>query len=150
MLLVAPDDVKLISNLTDEFSDYLLNKERLDKFLNTFDLTTAPTEKEVTSLMKRCFGMKILIAHIQKYGEKFLKLFEPKYTEQLLNELLPKCIDKKETKDELSLDWYEQKLFVIKRLATESRNSLEPSMNISLEEMKTEQDVDFINDISKM
>ena len=150
MFLVAPDDIKLISNLTDEFSDYLLNKERLDKFLNTFDLTTLPAEKEVTSLMKRCLGMKILITHIQKYGEKFLKLFDPKYTEQLLNELLSKCIDKKETKDELKLDWYEQKLFVIKRLATESRNSLEPSMNILLEEMKTEQDVDFINDISKM
>ena len=125
MFLIDPNDIRLTSNLTDEFSDYLLNKKRLDKFLTSFNLLKIPNKYDVKSLTKRCLGMKILITHIQKYGENFLKLFDPKFTEQLLNELLTKCINKKQNTDELKLDWYEQKLFAIKRLVTESRNNLE-------------------------
>jgi len=53
MFLAIPDQVTTISSLTNQSDNYLLNKERLNKFLNAMDLDKVPDNNDIISLTKR-------------------------------------------------------------------------------------------------
>jgi hypothetical protein len=124
MFLAIPDQVKLISNLQGPAHDYLLDKTRLNQFIKSLGIDEdKPEEGDTVNLTKRCIGMKILVEHIETHGDNFAKLFDNKFRDRLIKFLLKECI-KPGSRDDIRVDWYDQKLYAIKKLATESQNSL--------------------------
>ena len=131
MFLAIPDEVTLISNLYSTTHDYLLNKDRLDRFLKAMAVEQAPDTDDPVSLTKRCVGMKILVKHIELYGDEIAKLFDESFRDKFINYLLSEC-SKASAKEDLSFDWYDQKLYAIKRLATESQNGLRIAKDVAV------------------
>lgn len=68
--------------------------------------------------------MKILVNQIETHGEELAKLIDPSFNYNFLKFLLDECTSADKKKDSLKCDWYDQKLFAIKRLAAESQSSL--------------------------
>lgn len=91
MFLAIPDEVTLISNLSGHSHDYLLDKKRLNSFLKAMQIDKAPDREDSVSLTKRCVGMKILVEHIERYGEKIAELFEEEFRNSFINFLLKEC-----------------------------------------------------------
>ena len=124
MFLSIPDEVTLISSLESFRHDYLLDKERLNKFLRAMEIEKMPEKNDPVSLTKRCVGMKILVEHIMIYGDKIADLFDEQYRNEFINFLLKECAAAEQKKENLKCEWYEQRLYAIKKHATESQNGL--------------------------
>jgi hypothetical protein len=101
MFLAIPDEVTLISNLTGHSHDYLLDKKRLNAFLKAMEIDKMPDKEDSVSLTKRCVGMKILVEHIEKYGEKIAELFEEDFRNKFINFLLKECSKPSDKKDSM-------------------------------------------------
>ena len=74
--------------------------------------------------------------HLQHFKEKIYKLLEPEFKDIFINLLLDNSSQSRDAKSSIKWDWYEQKLYAIKRLATETRTTL--SMSVKKEDDKTE------------
>ena len=53
MFMTIPDEVSLISNLSDKYDDYLLNKNRFNNFLKLVEIDQLPNTTEHLSMSKR-------------------------------------------------------------------------------------------------
>lgn len=53
MFLAIPDQVTTVSSLTNQSDNYLLNKDRLNKFLNAMNIDKVPDNSDIISLTKR-------------------------------------------------------------------------------------------------
>ena len=124
MFLSIPDEVTLISSLEQYRHDYLLDKERLNKFLRAMEIEKMPEKNDPVTLTKRCVGMKILVEHIMIYGNKIADLFDEQYRNKFINFLLKECAAAEQKGENLKCEWYEQRLYAIKKHATESQNGL--------------------------
>jgi alpha-tubulin suppressor-like RCC1 family protein len=124
MFLAIPEEVNLISDLEHKTHDYLLNKERLNKFLNAMDVDDMPDKTDPVSLTKRCIGMKILVNQIENNGEKFSEFLDESFKNKLLKFLLKECSLPESDNEVLRCEWYDQKIFAIKKYAAEHQISL--------------------------
>jgi hypothetical protein len=124
MFLAIPDGVTLTPALKEPSNDFLLNKTRLNNFLKAMEVEKLPTKNDPISLTKRCTGMKILVEHIVLYGEKIANLFEEDFRNKFINFLLKECVSGDDKKSSLKCEWYEQKLYALKKKATESQLGL--------------------------
>lgn len=77
--------------------------------------------------------------HLQHFKEKINKLFEDNFKINFINLLLDNSSQLRDSKSSMKWDWYEQKLYAIKRLATETRTTL--SMRVKKED-KIKDDVE--------
>ena len=55
------------------------------------EIDKIPDKNDSVSLTKRCIGMKILVEHIEIYGEKIASLFEDSFRDKFINFLLKEC-----------------------------------------------------------
>ena len=124
MFLAYPEQVTLIPHLSKGSDEYFLDKTRLNNFINAMELDKFPNKKDSTSLTKRWVGMKILVNQIETHGDELAKLIDPSFNSNFLKFLLEECTRIEEKRDSLKCDWYDQKLFAIKKLAAESQSSL--------------------------
>jgi hypothetical protein len=124
MFLAIPDEVTLISNLHGKGNDYLLDKTRLNNFLKAMEIDKMPDKNDSVSLTKRCVGMKILVEHIELYGEKIAEILDESFRDSFINYLLKECSKPADKDSNLKCEWYDQKLYAIKKLATESQTGL--------------------------
>ena len=132
MFLAIPDQVTTISSLTNQSDNYLLNKERLNKFLNAMDLDKVPDNNDIISLTKRWVGIKIIINQIEYHADEIAKLFDESFRDRFINFLLSECTKVNPTKDNIKYDWYDQKLYAIKKFATENQVELKHTFSDSI------------------
>jgi len=132
MFLAIPDQVSLISSLSSDSDNYLLDKTRLNNFVTAMQLDSDPDKNSVVSLTKRCVGMKILVEQIERHGEKLSELLDESFRNRFISYLLKECTRSDDKKDSLKCDWYDQKLYAIKKLVTESQTSLKSSVENSV------------------
>ena len=124
MFLVDPDDVVLIPSLNNSFNEYLLNEMTFDAFTKALKLDEAPDSNNTEELVKKCLGMKILISHICHDGKKTNQVMDDKFKQSLLNFLLKNSVQAVKEGEDMDYDWYEQKIYALKRLASEAQCSL--------------------------
>ena len=130
--IFKPDDITLIPNLEQESSDYLLSKERLQTFFDTFKIDKTPDKTDSISLSKRCVGMKILVHQIETNGEKLAELIDPAFKNKLIEQLLIECTSSSSNENILRCEHLEQKLYALKRLALEKNIPLVRQRSISI------------------
>jgi hypothetical protein len=132
LIIVVPDQVTLITNLHNKSSDYLLSEERLKCFFEAFKIDQIPDKNNAISLSKRCVGMKILVNQIETNGDKLAQHLDPNFKNKLIELLLVECTSLSEGEQTLPCDWYEQKLYAIKKLAVERQIPLANKSDISI------------------
>jgi len=92
MFLAIPDQVKVIPTLDDNLNRYLLNKERLDMFLKEMGIDQEISEDTDTEVLtRRCIGMKILVEHIEHFGNEIAQLFNTDFRDNFIEYLLREC-----------------------------------------------------------
>jgi hypothetical protein len=105
MFLELPEEVNLVSSLDKYTDDYLLDKDRLNKFLKAMDIDKIPDKNDPDLLTRRCTGMKILVNQIETNGEKFNELLDDDFRKGFLEFLLKECsipdVEKESLKSEL-------------------------------------------------
>ena len=121
MFLAIPDKVTPISYLTNESDKYLLNKERLNNFIKAMELDKVPDKSSIISLSKRWVGIKILINQIEIHGDEIAKLLDESFRDNFINFLLSECTRKDDKKDSIKYEWYDQKIYALKKYATENQ-----------------------------
>ena len=124
LFLVKPDDVQLISDFDDKTSTYLLNQTRLQNFISKMRINELPDKTDSTSLTKRWVGMKILVNLINKNGDEINSLIEPQFKNNLISMMLREWSTPEEGAESFRCEWYDQKIYLIKKLATERQLSL--------------------------
>ena len=132
MFLAVPDQVNPISYLTNESDKYLLNKDRLSNFLKAMELDKVPDKNSIESLSKRWVGIKILINQIEIHGDEIAKLLDDSFRDSFINFLLTECTNKDEKKDSIKYEWYDQKLYALKKYATENQVGMNASNDNSV------------------
>lgn len=132
MFLAVPDQVTPISYLTNESDKYLLNKDRLSNFLKAMELDKVPDKNSIESLSKRWVGIKILINQIEIHGDEIAKLLDDSFRDSFINFLLTECTNKDEKKDSIKYEWYDQKLYALKKYATENQVGMKASNDNSV------------------
>jgi hypothetical protein len=132
MFLASPEEVNLIQDIENTSHDYFLNKDRLNKFMKAMEISSSPDKSDPTSLSRRCIGMKILVNQIQKNGKNFADLLDEKFKNEFVNFLLHECALPEQQKDVMRCEWLEQKLFAMKKYASEHQSELKPTNDTSI------------------
>jgi hypothetical protein len=125
MFLTIPEEVNLIPDLEGKSHDYLLNKDRLHNFLDAMGIDQMPNKNDPVALTKRCIGMKIIVNQIENNGENFSKLLDDSFKSKFIQFLLDECSLPEQQKDNMKCEWYDQRIFAMKKYATERQVSLQ-------------------------
>lgn len=130
--LFDPKDITLLSGFKKNQHSYLLHKEKLNKFIKAMEIDVSPDKTDSVELTKRCVGMRILVNLIMKYPSKMSEILDSEFKNKLVGILMNECTSSTDSHNNIPLEWVEQKLYVIKRLATENDvallNKSEPSI----------------------
>ena len=130
--IFKPEDITLIPNLELESSDYLLSKDRLQTFFDTFKIDKTPDKTDSVSLSQRCVGMKILVNQIETNGEKLAEIIDPAFKNKLIEQLLIECTSSNNHENMLKCEHLEQKLYALKKLALEKNIPLVKQRSITI------------------
>ena len=126
MFLATPEEVTLIPTLSNKFSNFLMNSARLNQFISALQLDQTPDFNNTEMVAKRCLGLKILNQHLSHNGKQINDCLDEATKTTLINTLLTTGVKPLIDEPFMRLDWYEQRIFAIKRLATESDQILTP------------------------
>jgi hypothetical protein len=117
--LFDPKNISLVQSLKKTSSHYLLNKERLNKFIKAMQIDIKPDKSDSIALTKRCVGMKILVKLIDNYSDKLNDLLDHDFKNKLIGILIQECTSSSDSEKALKCEWLDQKLYVLKKFATE-------------------------------
>ena len=152
MFLATPEEVTLIPTLSNKFSNFLMNSARLNQFITALQLDQTPDFNNTEMVAKRCLGLKILNQHLSHNGKQINDCLDEATKTTLINTLLTTGVKPLIDEPFMRLDWYEQRIFAIKRLATESEQILTPDEQTDKsvqEEMKEENKEDAKDDTQR-
>ena len=122
--LFKPENVTLLQGPKKSTSNFLLDKERLNVFIKSLELDQTLKETDTATLTKRCTGMKILMNLTKKYSDKMDFLLGTELKNNLIGIMMLECSSKGGSKEVIPFDWLEQRLYLLKKKATESINTL--------------------------
>ena len=114
-----PDQVRLISSFDKISHDYLLNKERLNKFMTAMKVSKLYKTDDIYSLYKRCTGIKILYENITIYGKQIVDLIDENIKNKFIYCMLQVCSGTTLDKTVPRYEWLNQSIFCSKMVATD-------------------------------
>ena len=133
IFLVDPKNIKLISSLTDTFDDHLLNKNNLESLIKSGKLGQKHDLNNLEEMSMRCQTLKILIEHIRYDNKKTNEVIDGTLKSLLITQLLMVSVEPTKNNN-MKPEWYEHRIYALKRLASETKCSLSSKLNQEEEE----------------
>ena len=142
IFLVDPKNIKLISSLTDVFDDHLLNENNLESLIRVGKLDQKPDLNNLEEMSIRCQTLKILIEYIRFDGKKTNEVIDGTLKTLLITQLLMMSVEPNRNNiDNMKPEWYEHRIYALKRIASETNCSLSSKLKLNQENKEEEKQV---------
>ncbi|CAI2362161.1 unnamed protein product [Moneuplotes crassus] len=136
VFLISPEKAILRSSIDQKANEYLLNKTNLSNLINSLEIGQEVDNSRPESLRKSSLGIKIILEHIQIFGKRFTSVLNSLISSKFMMTLIHESIKTPTSDTSFLPEWFEQRLYYLKKRATENDCCLHDQSEIESTQIK--------------